>query len=86
MELQKRRQEETNERKNAVEAYVYSLRGKLSDSLAPYATEAEAARVNDRLNATEVRRELRGNRAWWRPKNPMEAYAEGGTVSGKQVQ
>ena len=55
MELQKRRQEETNERKNAVEAYVYSLRGKLADSLAPFATEAEAARINDKLNATEVR-------------------------------
>ena len=54
MELQKRRQEETNERKNAVEAYVYSLRGKLADSLAPFATEAEATRVNEKLNATEV--------------------------------
>lgn len=55
MELQKRRQEETNERKNAVEAFVYSLRGKLADTLAPFATEAEAARIGEVLQATEVR-------------------------------
>ena len=55
MELQKRRQEETNEKKNAVEAFVYSLRGKLADSLAPFATEAEASRINEVLQATEVR-------------------------------
>ncbi len=55
MELQKRRQEETNERKNAVEAFVYSLRGKLADALAPFATQAEAARIGEALQATEVR-------------------------------
>lgn len=55
IELQKKRQDETNERKNAVEAYVYGLRNQLSDALAPFVTEQEQATVSDKLNQTEVR-------------------------------
>lgn len=54
IELQKKRQDETNERKNAVEAYVYGLRNQLSDQLAPFVTEQEQATVSDKLNQTEV--------------------------------
>ncbi|EIE18231.1 heat shock protein 70E [Coccomyxa subellipsoidea C-169] len=53
IELQKKRQDETNERKNAVEAYVYGLRNQLSDALAPFVTEQEQATVSDKLNQTE---------------------------------
>lgn len=35
-------QEETNERKNALEAYVYDLRNKLYDTLAPFVREVGA--------------------------------------------
>jgi heat shock protein 4 len=55
IELQKKRQDETNERKNAVEAYVYGLRNQLSDALAQFVTEQEQATVSDKLNQTEVR-------------------------------
>lgn len=55
IELQKKRQDETNERKNAVEAYVYGLRNQLSDQLAPFVTEQEQSTVSDKLNQTEVR-------------------------------
>ena len=54
IELQKKRQDETNERKNAVEAYVYGLRNQLSDQLATFVTEQEQATVSDKLNQTEV--------------------------------
>lgn len=54
MALQDRVQEETSERKNALEAYIYSLRNKLSDTLAPYVTEAESENVRQRLDAAEV--------------------------------
>lgn len=43
--LQAKVQEETNERKNALEAYVYSLRNKLYDVLAPYVTEGDKAKI-----------------------------------------
>lgn len=54
IQLQKKRQDETNERKNGVEAYMYSLRNQLSDALAPFVTEQEQATVSDKLNQTEV--------------------------------
>jgi heat shock protein 4 len=37
-------QEETNERKNALEAYVYDLRNKLCDNLTAYVREVGASR------------------------------------------
>jgi hypothetical protein len=52
--LQKKRQDETNERKNAVEAYVYTLRNHLSDKLAQFVTESEQASISEKLNETEV--------------------------------
>lgn len=54
MALQDRVQEETSERKNALESYIYSLRNKLSDSLATYVTEAESENVRERLDKAEV--------------------------------
>lgn len=54
MALQDRVQEETSERKNALEAYIYSLRNKLADSLASYVTESEAETTRQRLDAAEV--------------------------------
>lgn len=41
MALQARRQEETNDAKNAVEAYVYSLRNALGAALAPYVRDEQ---------------------------------------------
>ncbi len=43
--LQAKVQEETNERKNALEAYVYSLRNKLYDVLADYVSEVDKAKI-----------------------------------------
>lgn len=54
LELQKKRQDEANERKNAVEAYVYMLRNHLSDKLAQFVTESEQTSVSEKLNQTEV--------------------------------
>lgn len=54
IELQKKRQDETNERKNAVEAYVYMLRSQLSDALASYVSESEQASISSKLTDTEV--------------------------------
>ncbi|GJP56806.1 hypothetical protein CLOM_g15853 [Closterium sp. NIES-68] len=53
MALQDRVMEETKEKKNAVESYVYDMRNKLHDKLAPYATEAEKEKVLARLQETE---------------------------------
>lgn len=55
MALQDRVQEETSERKNALEAYIYSLRNKLADSLASYVTETEAETTRQKLDAAEVK-------------------------------
>ena len=55
LELQKKRQDETNERKNAVEAYVYMLRNQLSDALSQYVTEQEQSSISSKLTDTEVR-------------------------------
>ena len=54
MALSDKQQQQTSEAKNAVEAYVYSLRGKLSDSLAEYATEEDKASISKKLTETEV--------------------------------
>ena len=54
LELQKKRQDETNERKNAVEAYVYMLRNQLSDALSQYVTEQEQSSISSKLTDTEV--------------------------------
>lgn len=54
MALQDRVQEETNEVKNALEAYVYSLRGKLADAYADYSTEQERSNASQRLEKMEV--------------------------------
>ena len=55
IELQKKRQDETNERKNAVEAYVYMLRNQLSDALSGFVTEQEQSSISGKLTDTEVR-------------------------------
>ena len=55
MALQDRVQEETNEKKNALEAYIYSLRGKLAEQLAPFASEAERTSLGELLDNLEVR-------------------------------
>lgn len=54
MALQDRVQEETSERKNKLEAYIYSLRNKLSEALVEYVTDAEREDVSQRLEAAEV--------------------------------
>ncbi|CAI5483683.1 unnamed protein product [Closterium sp. Yama58-4] len=53
MALQDRVMEETKEKKNAVESYVYDMRNKLHDKLAPYATEAEKEQLLAKLQETE---------------------------------
>jgi heat shock protein 4 len=53
MALQDRVMEETKERKNAVEEYVYSMRSKVSDALAPFAEPAVAEQFSKLLNDTE---------------------------------
>ena len=60
MALSDKQQQQTSEAKNAVEAYVYSLRGKLSDSLAEYATEEDKASISKTLTETEVRSRVFG--------------------------
>ena len=54
IELQKKRQDETNERKNAVEAYVYMLRNQLSDALSGFVTEQEQSSISSTRTDTEV--------------------------------
>mmetsp|Transcript_2600 Transcript_2600/g.9505 ORF Transcript_2600/g.9505 Transcript_2600/m.9505 type:complete len:404 (-) Transcript_2600:150-1361(-) len=51
--LQDRVMEETKDRKNAVEEYVYSMRNKLFDVLEPYVTEDARAELSAKLEATE---------------------------------
>jgi heat shock protein 4 len=53
MQLQDKVIEETKEKKNAVEAYVYSMRNKLYDRLEPYVTEAEKSTLSSKLQQTE---------------------------------
>jgi len=44
---------ETADRKNHVESYVYEMRGKISDSLASFATDAERDKLSKLLEDTE---------------------------------
>ena len=53
MALQDKVIEETKERKNAVEEYVYSMRSKLSDQLSEYVDDSTRESFNAMLNATE---------------------------------
>lgn len=53
MALQDKVIEETKERKNAVEEYVYSMRSKLSDELSEYVDDSTRESFNAMLNATE---------------------------------
>eukprot|EP00897_Mesotaenium_endlicherianum_P002927 jgi/Mesen1/2662/ME000167S01811 len=53
MALQDRVMEETKDRKNSVEAYVYEMRNKLHDKLASYVTEQERESLTAKLQETE---------------------------------
>lgn len=53
MALQDRVMEETKEKKNSVEAYVYDMRNKLYDSLSSYVTEVEKEQLIAKLQQTE---------------------------------
>jgi len=53
MALQDRVMEETKESKNAVEAYVYSMRNKLYEKLQDYVTDSERDEMSSRLQETE---------------------------------
>ena len=55
MALQDRVQEQTNEAKNALEAYVYSLRNKMYDSLAEFVTDDWKESTSKQLEQMEVR-------------------------------
>jgi molecular chaperone DnaK (HSP70) len=45
---------DTEERKNALEEYIYDTRGKLDDIYASYATEAEKEKFRAMLDTAEV--------------------------------
>lgn len=53
MALQDRVMEETKDKKNSVEAYVYEMRNKLCDKLQNYATQAEKEVLAAKLQETE---------------------------------
>lgn len=55
MALQDRVQEQTNEAKNALEAYVYSLRNKMYDSLAEFVSDDWKESTSKQLEQMEVR-------------------------------
>jgi heat shock protein 4 len=54
MALQDKVQEATNEAKNALEAYVYSLRNKLYDQLSDYVTDDFKESTSRKLEQMEV--------------------------------
>lgn len=54
MALQDRVQEQTNEAKNALEAYVYALRNKLYDQLSEFVTDDFKESTSKRLEQMEV--------------------------------
>ena len=58
MALQDRVQEQTNEAKNALEAYVYGLRNKLYDALSDYVTDDFKESTSKKLEQMEVRHSL----------------------------
>lgn len=51
--LQARIQQDTNDAKNALEAYIYGLRNKLCDALSAYVREEAKAGILEKLEATE---------------------------------
>lgn len=53
MQASDRLQEETSERKNALEAYMYDLRNKMYDALAPFIKDADRDGLSARLNELE---------------------------------
>jgi heat shock 70kDa protein 4 len=53
MALQAKAQEEKADAKNAVEAYIYSLRNRLADSLGAFATESEKEAIGSALEKAE---------------------------------
>jgi hypothetical protein len=53
--VQDRLQRETNDKKNDLESYIYSLRNKLSDVLSDYAPESMKSTLLQTLNDMEVR-------------------------------
>lgn len=54
---QDRMQRDTNDKKNDLESYIYSLRGKLADVLAAYAPDSVKEALSSRLTEMEVRAE-----------------------------
>lgn len=58
MALQDRVQEQTNEAKNALEAYVYGLRNKLYDQLSEFVTDDFKESTSKRLEQMEVTNKL----------------------------
>lgn len=46
---------DTEDRKNALEEYIYELRSKIDDQWAPFATETEKQRLREITDAAEVR-------------------------------
>lgn len=44
---------DTEDRKNALEEYIYEMRAKLDEELAPFASEQEKAKLNKKLDAAE---------------------------------
>lgn len=53
MEAADKLSQETADRKNAVESYVYAMRGKISDNLSSFATEQEKSTLSKLLDETE---------------------------------
>jgi len=45
---------DTEDRKNALEEYIYDLRNKIEDIWASFASEPEKQRINEMCNAAEV--------------------------------
>jgi len=46
---------DTEDRKNALEEYIYEMRGKIDDVYAEFANEQEKTKLKDLLEKTEVR-------------------------------
>lgn len=48
-------QRDTNDKKNELESYIYSLRGKLADALSAYAPDSIKEALSSRLTEMEAR-------------------------------
>lgn len=46
---------DTEDRKNALEEYIYDIRGKIDDLYAPFASEEERAKIRRIMDDAEVR-------------------------------